>query len=228
LSLTHLEIFSKTMSLNRTPLSSDDASTDVPMTIGTTQRYLITSAGQDKPGIVAGLTKVVMAHEGNILDAAMEVLSGFFCTLLLVSVPLSHVGALRESLQEASQALGQAVHMMPMESEESAPLGVPQASAHLQQHPLRFMIHVSGKDRTGITYHVAEALRQLGISIVDLSARQLTTYQNTPVYLMALEVILPEEAPETLPDTLQQTLEALAHRIAVDIRMEEVPLTFCG
>ncbi|MFM7468540.1 MAG: glycine cleavage system protein R [Vampirovibrionales bacterium] len=195
--------------------------------MSTTQRYLITSAGYDRPGIVAGLTEVVMHHQGNILDAAMEVLSGFFCTLLLVSLPSEALEVLRRDLQEVSQRLGQSVHVTALET-TAEPLGHCGVEASVTQAPPRFMIYVSGKDRTGITYHVAEVLRRLEVSIVDLSARQLTTHEPTPVYLMVMEVMLPIEAPETLSMKLTEALQVLASQLEIEIKLEEVPLTLCG
>jgi glycine cleavage system transcriptional repressor len=45
----------------------------------------VTAIGQDRPGIVAAVTKVLHERGGNLEDSAMTILGGQFAIVLLVA-----------------------------------------------------------------------------------------------------------------------------------------------
>ena len=54
-----------------------------------THRWIVTVLGKDRPGIVAGATKVLYAIGANLEDSAMTRLAGEFAILLIFSAPAS-------------------------------------------------------------------------------------------------------------------------------------------
>ncbi|MFM8792939.1 MAG: ACT domain-containing protein, partial [Solirubrobacterales bacterium] len=67
----------------------------------------VTALGRDRPGIVAGLTGVLVEAGGNVDDSQMSLLHGQFAVMLIVSVPDdTHVDRLRVQLDEAGRGLG--------------------------------------------------------------------------------------------------------------------------
>ena len=53
------------------------------------QRWIVTALGQDRPGIVAGVAKVLYDLGCNLEDSAMTRLEGEFTVMLIVSCPVS-------------------------------------------------------------------------------------------------------------------------------------------
>lgn len=180
---------------------------------------LITSAGLDRPGIVAALTQAVVQANGNVVDAAMATLSGAFCTLLLVSVATEQLSTLTATLETVAKGLGQTVSVQP--------LSATRQQLQAAQRPENiWVIRVAGPDKTGITFRVSQILAQTGASIVDLSAQRLNESASGPVYLMMLEVALTNPGQQVAP--LRAQLDALAQELGLEIQLEEVALTLCG
>ena len=69
---------------------------------------VVTVMGNDRVGIVAGITKVLAECKANIVDISQTILQDIFAMILLVDITESgkHLLGLEEALQKAGLELG--------------------------------------------------------------------------------------------------------------------------
>ena len=170
-----------------------------------THRWIVTALGKDRPGIVAGVTKILYKLGCNLEDSAMTRLEGEFAIMLIFSSPAKTT---EERLQKAFEPLARrltlAVHLKP--------LSKPETSAPQKRGPA-YLISVYGADRPGIVYHVAEALARKRVNITDVHTHRSTS-KGPFLYLVLLEV---ESPPHFAPASLEQTLKQLGKRLGVEV-----------
>jgi glycine cleavage system transcriptional repressor len=181
-------------------------------------RHLALSAiGRDHPGIVAGVTGVLLDHEVNVEDSQMTILRGRFTMMLIVSAPDSlDVDALHADLENAGRELGMdAVSLEAVEAPASSP---PAEPTHI--------VTVYGVDHPGIVHAVAQALAGADVNITDLNTRLVTDEPTDngdsrpeDLYAMMLEVSLPEGLSA---DALQTLLEATRRDQGVEVTIREL------
>ena len=165
----------------------------------------VTAFGADRPGIIAAVTGVLMAHGGNLEDTAMTQLGGHFAMMLVVAVPDS----------ESATALEEAL------AAEGAPLGLTVAVRPIVERPpdhaegSAWAVSLYGADRPGIVHRVATTLAAHDGNIVDLSTR-VVGRDSAPAYVLLLEVVLPTGADAA---RLGEELESLAGELGVDIHL---------
>src|SRR5918995_4814582 len=159
----------------------------------------VTVVGNDRPGIVAGVTEVLYEKGCNLEDATSTILRGHFAMMLVVRVPDgSSAEELESALADASGKLGVTITVRAV---EEAPAEVP-APSH--------MVSVYGSDRPGIVFHVARALTDAGANITDLTSRVIGE-EEAPLYALMLEVGCPEGAD------LERALAATRSELGVEI-----------
>ena len=71
------------------------------------RQIAITAVGEDRPGIVAGVCRVLFDAGGNLRDTSMTILSGQFAMILIVAVPRElQLADLDRHLEPARRDLG--------------------------------------------------------------------------------------------------------------------------
>ncbi len=169
-------------------------------------RFGLSAIGRDRPGIVAGISRVLADHGVNIEDSQMTILSGHFTMTLIVAPPAdSDVEALRAALETAGRELGlEAVWLG--EVEEGAPrTGEP-----------THMLSVYGADHPGIVSAVSAALAEHEVNVTDLETRLVGEGGDQPLYVMLIEVALP---PTLEPAALEDALGAVGREQGVDVTL---------
>ena len=69
--------------------------------------FALSAVGRDRPGIVAAVSEVLLAHSANIEDSQMTILRGHFTMVLVVATPEGgDVGPLRGDLDAVRERLG--------------------------------------------------------------------------------------------------------------------------
>lgn len=139
----------------------------------------VSAIGADRPGIVAGVTRVLYERGGNIEDSSMTILRGHFAMTLIVA-GADAPGDLEAALAPVAAELG-----LTLTVREVAP-----ESAHAPARP--YVVTVYGADHPGIVAAVAGLLAGLGVNVTDLSTRLVD--QPDPLYAMFLDVDLPPGA----------------------------------
>ena len=182
-----------------------------------TRRWLITALGKDRPGIVAGVTKVLYQAGCNLEDSAMTRLEGEFTIMLIFSSPAKATEeTLRRAFAGLSTKLKLVVHLKALsKSETDAP------------HPRGriYTISVYGADRTGIVFRVADALARDGINITDVHThrsaggpahRSLGVGGGPSLYLLLLEVEIPAARSVS---SVEGRLKRIAKELGVEVSL---------
>lgn len=176
------------------------------------QRLVLTGSGKDKPGLVAGLTGLILAFEGNIEDSTMTRLAGQFATIVIVALPETvELEAFRQAVTRLEQELAFQLSVQVLSPKESE-----QATAEAEQ--TSFMITVGGQDRTGLTHRIASLLADASINITDLNAHQIQG-EDGPVYLMVIEADVPNAMPQ---EALKALLKPVADELNLDVRVHTI------
>ena len=146
----------------------------------------VSAIGRDRPGIVAGLTRVLFEHGGNLEDSSMTRLKGDFAVLLLVALREgTDSGPVSAALEAEARTLGLTLQVRLLAPEEVRNAG---ASAG---HPYTLVLY--GADKPGLVHRVAEAAARNRLNITDLRS-QLTGTDKNPVYSLVLELDAPDDA----------------------------------
>lgn len=163
----------------------------------------MSAVGRDRPGIVAGVTGVLVAHGANLADCQMGILSGRFTMTLIADAPPGlDAGDLRADLEHIRDDLGLDaifVHEVGDVDEDAA-------------EPTR-IVTVYGVDRPGIVHSIALELASRGVNITDLNTRRIAEDGDDPLYAMMLEVAPPA-------GTDDRGLEDALRRVAGDKQLE--------
>lgn len=142
------------------------------------QRSLVavTVVGNDRPGIVAGVTRVLYEAGCNLLDASSTILHGHFSMMLIVLVSEGQSAEDLESrLREVEEQLQLRITVRSVEDVDPEVM------------PPTHMVSVYGADQPGIVFKVTERLAASGVNITALSSRVIGS-DDQPVYALMLEV----------------------------------------
>ena len=166
----------------------------------------VTAVGNDRPGIVAGVTRVLFESGCNLEDASSTILRGHFSMMLIVSAPAQLAAAdLESKLSTVAEELALSITARSVDE------------ADVRISPATHMVSVYGADQPGIVYRVAEELASSGVNITALSSRVIGS-DDQPVYALMLEVVA-DEGLETRLDRLRAELgmDVSVHPIGSDV-----------
>ena len=172
--------------------------------------FLLTAFGKDRPGIVAGVLRVLVDLKGNIEDASMTRLGGEFTMMLVTSLPSGMtVAKLDKALRPLQKKLGL----------EVTPKNIPAAAARQTKSDApKFLISVYGADRSGIVHAITDALAKRKVSVTDLQTKVIGS-STKPVYVMLLEVDVPASVDL---DDLRSELDRLHQDLKVEISLQDI------
>ena len=136
---------------------------------------MLTLVGQDRPGIVAGITTALFDTGAQLGEASMMRLGGNFTIMLMVKSKLS--------IEQLEQSIAPVVTEMNLNSHFQ------DIEASLHQHEIPdSRITVYSADRPGIVARTTTALLEAGFNIMDLESDVAGTEQE-PIYIMNIEGI---------------------------------------
>lgn len=146
--------------------------------------FSVSVMGKDRPGIVAEVSRILYELGCNIEDSTCTILSGQFAMILVVfhEKPMT-TAEMNPSFDDVRRNMGLQVTIHPLKADEV----VHDKSFTGRPH----IISVYGADRPGIVYSVARELALRKVNITDLNT-QVVGSKERPVYVMVLEVDLPE------------------------------------
>jgi glycine cleavage system transcriptional repressor len=160
---------------------------------------MLTLMGEDKPGIVARITRVLYETGCNLGETSMMRLGTSFSMMLLVDA-VEDAQQLRQALQAVADEMGLVLHI------DSA-----QTIKHSHIVP-DVCISVHGADRAGIVAQVTGVAAEAGLNIVDL----VSDVGGTPdaqLYVLHIEGVATQGV-----EVLEKALKPLqAEGIKVDV-----------
>jgi glycine cleavage system transcriptional repressor len=167
------------------------------------QIIAVTVLGDDRPGIVADVTRALDSLHGNLEDSTMTLLRGHFAMVLLM-----HTGADADAVEAAlshlcadgSLVINARVLDEPAHSEA---VGGPS-----------YALRVHGADRPGIVAVITSVVARRGANIVDLGTRLVDG-----LYVLVAELQLPNDASVF---GLEAELKSAAAELGVEVHLSEI------
>lgn len=173
-------------------------------------KYVVFAVGEDKPGIVAGISQVLYEMNCNLEDSSMTILKDQFAIILIVDAP-SEV-----SYEELDRRVGEVANRLSLFHIVKPLDGKDEKKGEYYTHCI---IKVFGEDKTGIVYKVSKVLADRGVNISDL--RTKITLGERKLYVMIIESEVPVGV--TVQE-IEEELSKVAQELDVDIVVEEVPM----
>jgi glycine cleavage system transcriptional repressor len=172
-------------------------------------RLNVTAIGRDRPGIVAGLSGVLLEHELNIEDSQATILRGHFSIVLIVAAPEDvDRERLRDDLARTGQELDlEAVVLQDVDDLDPA---VPEPS---------HIVTIYGTDHPGIVHAATSTLAASAVDITDLNTRLIEDEGEEPFYALMMEVTLPEGASA---ERMEAALRAVGEQEGVEVTVREI------
>ena len=161
----------------------------------------VTVVGNDRPGIVAAVTKALYELGCNLEDATSTILRGHFSMMLVIRPPDgTDATQVDGRLRAVGESLGLIVSARPV------------AEAEVDSAGPTHMVSVYGADRPGIVFRVAEVLAASGANITDLTSRLIGS-EEQPVYAVMMEVSIND------PEAAGRSLEQLREELGLDVSL---------
>jgi glycine cleavage system transcriptional repressor len=169
----------------------------------------LTAIGRDRPGIVAGLSGVLLEHELNIEDSQATILRGHFSIVLIVAAPENvDRDRLRDDLAHMGQGL--ALEAIVLQDVDEVDAATPEPS---------HIVTIYGTDHPGIVHAATSTLAASGVDITDLNTRLVEDEGEEPLYALMMEVMLP---PSASAERVEAALQAVGEREGVDVTVREI------
>jgi glycine cleavage system transcriptional repressor len=171
-------------------------------------KAIISILGQDRPGIVAAVSKVLYEQNCNIENVSQTTLQSEFAGIFIVSMPQGiFAEALHRSLAAQMIPLGLDVHLRLLEPRTDA-VTPPQSEAYI--------ITTKGPDRKGLVAGISEVIARFEGNITNLQA-VFKGGDDPGDNIMIYEVDLP---PQTDQQVLYQELKKRANELSLEIDMQ--------
>ncbi len=167
--------------------------------------YIVTFIGDDRPGLVESLSRVIESNRGNWLESRLSQLGGKFAGLVLVTLPGENGPALEADLKGLSTS-GLSVRVTPAEALTSGKRG------------RSITLTVIGPDRLGIVREISRALAQREVNVVEMDSEVTSAPMSAELLFSAR---IDAEIPEQLDlDDLEDSLEEIANHMTLEIELE--------
>jgi glycine cleavage system regulatory protein len=166
---------------------------------------IVTLIGEDRPGIVEGISELVLAAGANWEESRMARLAGKFAGILRVNVEPARSGQLASALTSL-ESQGLTVVVAP--------------SSRVDRVALHAVgLELVGHDRPGIVRDISRVLAERGVNIEELET-ELTSAPDSGDALFRARARVRTPADLT-PDDLRSVLESLALDLMVDLNFDE-------
>jgi len=145
------------------------------------QEYLVISAiGEDKPGIINGLSHTATDSGCNILDTRMTVLGGEFAIIMMISGQTEQIAAVEVKMPQTAESFGLTTilkHTVPRQHKDaSSP----------------YTVSVVALDHPGIVREIAGFFSQREINIEEMeTGTYAAAHTGSPMFSLEIAVKIP-------------------------------------
>jgi len=169
--------------------------------------FIVTFIGDDRPGLVEQLSRVIEENRGSWHESQLSQLGGKFAGLVLVSLPDGDGSQLERELKELS-ASGISVRVTPTSAGQTIP------SAR------KITLTIIGPDRLGIVREISHALASHQVNVVEMDSRVSSAPMSAEMLFQArIDAEIPIKADM---DDLSDRLDEIANQMTLDISLESV------
>lgn len=169
------------------------------------KKHIILSVlSEDRPGIVADITRAIYDLDGDLADISQSVLSGFFIMTVIAQFDSNvTVSLIKEKIESEETQTPFEVMIKEINSEDV-----------LRQNPVPddiYIVTAQGANRTGLVYSMGAFCKDHGINIMEYD-----TKLTDNVYSMILEIDLTNsESAEVIHEKLKKTAKNLGLEIVM-------------
>jgi len=172
-----------------------------------TMSLVLTLIGDDRPGIIEALARVLVDHRASWLESHTERLAGKVAGIVHVRVPSEQADA----LARAVEALGTSGLRVSCERE---------AEERREDPARRFLIEISGPDRPGLILDFARVLARHDINVDELHTEsQALREGGARMFVASARLAFPREADG---DDVRRTLDLVADMLGLDVSLRDV------
>jgi len=169
----------------------------------------VSVVGHDRPGIVAGVSKVLFENACNIEALSQTVLMGQFAMIVVVSLLKgASIAGLKEGLEALARETDLEIHTHGIDPQGQLPYPADETEP--------FVITVRGEDRPGLVAAVTAILAGEGINITRLGA-EVVPVGGRQEYIQIYEVDIPNDLDFA---RIQRALSERGAEIGVTVDMQ--------
>jgi glycine cleavage system regulatory protein len=167
---------------------------------------VLTVIGEDRPGLVEALARLISDHEGNWNESRMARLAGHFAGVVQIHLPERRAEELIAALPGLAE---RGLHASVTDSDSSL--------AMIDRRDT-FRLELIGQDRPGIIREISSALSSLGVSVQDLRTVVESAAMSGERLFRAQAELAPPSGVEL--ERVRAALERLADELMVDVTLE--------
>ena len=173
-------------------------------------KAILSVLGQDRPGIVAAISKILFQQNCNIENISQTSLQSEFAGIFIVAIPAEiSLETLKNSLIDELQRLDMHVQIKPLQPQDPG-----RSFAKFES----FVITTKGPDRKGLVAGITEVIADHGANITNLQA-VFKGGKEPGDNIMIYEVDVPIHVEQKILDQqLRQKAEELSLEISIQHR----------
>ena len=172
------------------------------------RKVIISVLGEDRPGIIAGVSKILFHEACNIENVNQTILQGQFSGIFIASVPAAKSSEHLQSVMRLKLSeLGLHIHVKPLQADSPNP-------AVAQSEP--YVITTRGPDRKGLVATITDVIASHGVNVTHLQA-VFKGGENPNDNIMIYEVDVPGTTDQ---QRLQQDLREKAAGLDLTISIQ--------
>lgn len=175
------------------------------------KKKIISILGQDRPGIIAAVTRILFEQDCNIENVSQTILQNEFSGIFIIGVPQTLADKdLHRRLNDGLAPMGLHVYEKPLSQSEAPEIAV-------ESEP--FVITTKGPDRKGLVAGITAVMAAYKVNVTNLQA-VFKGGDDPNANIMIYEVDIPNDAnQQALRRDLRETALALSLDISIQHKM---------
>jgi glycine cleavage system transcriptional repressor len=169
--------------------------------------FAVTLIAADRPGIVAGVSKVFYENSFNIEDSSSTLLRGFFSAIFIVKCK---EGRTAQQVKKLFSDFEKGMNVEVLVQEIAEKVDKPEGD--------HYVVSVYGSDKPGIVNKIADYLSDRKINIMDLQTK-VAGSKASPIYIMVLEVIVESGADV---EGWEDDLKKISRELGTDVNIRHI------
>lgn len=165
---------------------------------------VITFVGDDRPGIVESISKIIVQHDGEWVESRLANLSGKFAGVLRANLPAEKCESFSADLKASTEGLSITI-------EQVNDTKIPEIKEQC------YRLELVGQDRPGIIHRISSVLVNNGATVEDLESEVTEASMSGEKLFKANITLCLAEGYSA--DKLSEVLEDLANELIVDIEL---------
>jgi glycine cleavage system regulatory protein len=163
---------------------------------------VITLIGDDRPGIVEDVSRIIVNNGGEWVESHMANLSGKFAGILRANLPDERCDEFAEDLKSGIDDLR---------------ITIEQAGASEAPATKLYRLELVGQDRPGIVHRISSALAKYGATVDEMESEVIEASMSGE-HLFKANIALRMAKGKSI-DELGEVLEEIANELIVDIEL---------